>query len=421
MGFADLYLSKQKGFKPCFGEPPSPGLRCAVVIPAYREPHVIRTLECLYACARPAFHAEVIVVPNRPASADPETVEQSRQMTVAASAWAEAHQDPAFRFLVMPEQVFPDRDAGVGLARKTGMDQALARFNILDVSGGMILCLDADCLCEPSYFTALEATLAAYPRTRGVNIRFEHPLQGDEYPESQYRAIAGYELHLRVMNRFIRFTGFPYAYHTVGSCFGVRAETYAREGGMNKRKAGEDFYFLQKIIPLGEFREINTTCVVPSPRISDRVPFGTGAAQSRLMASGNETVLTYHPEGYVALKALFDRIPAVYAAPDGMAALRIQELPAAVASFLEEADFTRAFEEIRANAASPAAFVSRFYRWFNAFRIVKYLNHASRRYYDQTEVMVAAAAFLHIAGITLHPPDTPAGMLELFRKLEREM
>ena len=95
-----------------------------------------------------------------------------------------------------------------------------------------------------------------------------------------------YELHLRYLNLFSRFTGFPYAYHTIGSCFGVRAETYASQGGMNKRKAGEDFYFLHKIIPLGEFREINNTCVIPSPRESDRVPFGTGAAIGKYLFRG---------------------------------------------------------------------------------------------------------------------------------------
>jgi hypothetical protein len=103
-----------------------------------------------------------------------------------------------------------------------------------------------------------------------------------------------------------------------------------------------------------------------------------------------------------------------------MAAFPMEELPRAIGTFLEESDFTGALDEIRSNAATPAAFVSRFYRWFNAFRIVKYLNHASRRFYKQAEVMQAAAAYLQIAGITRHPPETPVRMLELFRKLERE-
>ena len=136
--------------------------------------------------------------------------------------------------------------------------------------------------CETNYFTAIESVLDTFPNTRGINIYFEHPVSGTEYPETVYRGIILYEMHLRYVNLMTRFTGFPHAYHTVGSCFGVRAESYAREGGMNRKKAGEDFYFLHKIIPLGEFREINSTCVIPSPRESDRVPFGTGACHKEI-------------------------------------------------------------------------------------------------------------------------------------------
>lgn len=418
MGFADLYLSKQKGFRPFFQELPSSRLRYAVVIPAYREPHVIRSLESLHACMRPAFHAEIIIVVNRPENADEEVQSQTRQMIAEISEWIERHRDPAFQFLLMPEQVLPDRDAGVGLARKTGMDQAVSRFNALNFPSGMIICYDADSHCEPNYFTALESTLQLYPRTRGVNLYFEHPLEGDE-PLRIYQAIAGYELHLRYMNLFCRYTGFPFAFHTIGSCFGVRAETYAREGGMNRRKAGEDFYFLHKVIPLGEFREINTTCVSPSPRISDRVPFGTGAAMTRAMEPGNPEMLTYHPDCYLGLKTLFDQVPDLYRQPLNYSAM-MQELPESVSSYLEEIGGEEAIREIRDNAASPGAFISRFYRWFNAFRIIKYLNYATRKYYGQIEVREAAETYLHISRNAEKPPERVEEMLRLFRKLERE-
>src|SRR5213594_3575687 len=88
-------------------------------------------------------------------------------------------------------------------------------------------------------------------------------------------AIAAYELHLRYYVRALRYAGFPYAHHTIGSCMAVRADVYKKQGGMNKRQAGEDFYFLQKIIPLGHFTDLTETKVIPSSRPSDRVPFGT--------------------------------------------------------------------------------------------------------------------------------------------------
>ena len=76
---------------------------------------------------------------------------------------------------------------------------------------------------------------------------------------------------------------------------------------MNRRQAGEDFYFIQKVAQRGNFSQCNTTCVVPSPRPSDRVPFGTGAAVRRL-SSDEEPLITYNPQLFVMLKELFSQI-----------------------------------------------------------------------------------------------------------------
>jgi hypothetical protein len=46
---------------------------------------------------------------------------------------------------------------------------------------------------------------------------------------------------------------FSYAYHTVGSAMAVKAYQYVKVGGMNRRQAGEDFYFIQKLVHSGNF------------------------------------------------------------------------------------------------------------------------------------------------------------------------
>ena len=108
-------------------------------------------------------------------------------------------------------------------------------------------------------------------------------LQCSIFPPRTYHAIALYELHLRYYLHSVRSTGYPHAFHTVGSAFAVRADIYCQEGGMNRRQGGEDFYFIQKVAQRGSWSECNETCVYPSPRPSDRVPFGTGPAVARLI------------------------------------------------------------------------------------------------------------------------------------------
>ncbi|NJK86994.1 MAG: hypothetical protein HC906_14465 [Bacteroidales bacterium] len=67
-------------------------------------------------------------------------------------------------------------------------------------------------------------------------------MAGDDHPEI-YEAISKYELYLRVHTAFLRLIGFPNSFFTLGSCFAVKAKSYTEIGGMNKRHAGEDFYF----------------------------------------------------------------------------------------------------------------------------------------------------------------------------------
>ena len=90
-----------------------------------------------------------------------------------------------------------------------------------------------------------------------------------------------YEDYLHYYKKALDYAGFPDSIYTIGSAFAVRADAYVKQGGMNRRQAGEDFYFLNKLTKLGKITEINDAYVYPSARVSDRVPFGTGAAMNK--------------------------------------------------------------------------------------------------------------------------------------------
>jgi len=398
MGFADQYLTKQKGFIPHISSFPSEHLRFAVVIPAFCEPDLTDSLESLWKCARPAGHTEVIIVINSAENADQEIIQSNQSTLHKASQWIAGHQDPVMRFFIIDKLKMPVSDAGVGLARKTGMDEAIYRFNLINNPYGYILSFDADSQCDSNYFSAIEEAVNTYRAMKGFTVYFEHPVLGTGFPEKVFKGAVDYELHLRYVNQFLHNTGFPFAHHTVGSCFGVRADIYTAQGGMNKRKAGEDFYFLHKVIPLGQFIDINTTRVIPSPRVSSRVPFGTGTAISKYLVSEEKEINTYAPECFLSLKQLFNQVPALFKiTPDGMNKV-IDTLPLSLKDFLCENNVSEAVMEINNNSGSPDSFCNRFYRWFDAFRIVKYLNFSSRAYFKKVPVSNAAKRFLAIIG-----------------------
>jgi len=156
------------------------------------------------------------------------------------------------------------------------------------------------------------------------------------------------------------------------------ADAYLRFGGMNKNKAGEDFYFLQKIIPHGEFEELNTTIVYPSPRPSYRVPFGTGRAMTKYLESEKSDYKTYNLESFLSLK------PFINNGPNEMFEVRKNKIetflcaqPESLKIFLEAHGFIKAIEEINSNTSSLTWFRKRFFLWFDDFKLLKYLNFAN--------------------------------------------
>jgi hypothetical protein len=373
------------------------------------------------------IHAEVLIFINAPENAPEETLEQNQATLEATRTWIEVHPHPCINFHVWLDHSFKKKEAGVGTARKILMDEASRRFNLLKRPEGIIASTDADAVVQPNYLEALvnhfrESESGSGPD--GCSIRFKHPLAADsggdsdsvaeiQFSPAVYDAIAQYELHLRYYLQSLQSTGYPHAYHTVGSSFAVRADIYCKEGGMNRRQAGEDFYFIQKVAQRGNFSQCDSTCVVPSPRPSDRVPFGTGLAVSRLTTS-EDALTTYDPRPFAMLEELFKRIKQ----PEGLTGPWSEPLQ----SFLDTQDFEEALLEIRSNSASASAFRKRFWRWFNMFRIMKFLHYARERGYPDISVGKAAAELLREidpegVGIPSLGSD-PKKLLLIYRMLE---
>ena len=497
MSFADAYLLKA-GLRKALIEPePHPGNLISITIPVYNESGLEKCLDSLFQCScgvppqaeglkdqsGSGFHAEVLIHINAPADAPAEILAQNLATLEEIRTWIASHPHPSIDFHVWLDHSFSRKEAGVGTARKILMDEAVRRFGFLDRPDGIIAGMDADAVVENNYLEALVehfkgggaagsgtagSGAAGTPDGKsapdggaapdgksapdggaapdGCSIRFEHPLSNEEYggaemfPPEVFTAIAQYELHLRYYLQSLRSTLYPYAFHTVGSSMAVRADVYCMEGGMNRKQAGEDFYFIQKIAKRGNFSECNTTCVRPSPRSSDRVPFGTGRAVSQLL-EGTEPLTTYHPEPFRMLRTLFEGLDEMYMeehtkntglspnrkglspngkelSPQDEAEDSIPGLTSLLSDFLKTQSFSAALAEIRSNSASLPAFRKRFWRWFSMFRIMKFLHFARERGYEDIPVEEAATRFLKLK--KTEPLEQALEQLLLkFRELDR--
>lgn len=357
--------------------------KAIVVIPCFNEPNLVRTLQSLYACDLD-FCVEIIVVINCSENCSNEIRKQNIKTFQEGQEWCKNQNNKLISCYFIIENSLPKKHAGVGLARKIGMDEAVARFHSINYDG-IIVMFDADSHCDKNYLAEIIRHFEINPKTPGCSIQFEHPITGFEFSPEIYSGIIKYELFLRYYIEGLRVANLPYAFHTVGSSMAVRSSAYQKQGGMNKRKAGEDFYFIQKIIELGNYTELTTTRVIPSPRTSERVPFGTGKAIKDWLLQESENYMTYSPQTFYDLREFTKNIDSLFESNDWA-----QLCSPSLKEYLIQNKFSEALLEIRKNSTNRSGFVKRFYTWFNAFRVLKFVHFARDNHYTQVEIEKAS-------------------------------
>lgn len=402
------YLNRFSLRDQLINDDPHADLGIIVVIPCSNEPNLLASLQSIYECVKPQVAVEVIVVVNASEKAATSVIHQNKKTCLEANQWIKQYNTEALKFYLLEENNLPKKHAGVGLARKIGMDEAVRRFQRINNDEGIIVCFDADALCEPNYLIAIQQHFSKHSTSPACSIHFEHPIEGGEFDRKIYDGIIQYELHLRYYKNGLAYAGLPYAFHTIGSSMAVRSIAYQKQNGMNKRKAGEDFYFLQKLIPLGDFTEIKTTKVIPSPRVSDRVPFGTGKAMGDWLDGPKTEMLTYHPQTFIDLKKMVDLIPQFYT--------ELPELPLSIKQFLVTLEIEENLAKIRKNSTSVNHFSKLFFNWFNAFKVLKFTHYARDHYYPDVTVQDGANTLLNYLGN--EQEQTLSDLLVRYRKLD---
>lgn len=359
----------------------------AVVIPAYLEGDINFCLDSLFVNQGFAFQAIIIVVLNHSADAPEETKKFHRSQ---AEALKEQYTrlSPVIQFHVI-EAEWPAKMAGVGMARKIGLDYASALFHEKNYPQGILVCLDADTVVPVNYLSILHTAFRKH-KLNAATIYFEHQLD-----TANQAAIVDYELHLRLYINGQRLAGYPLAFQTVGSAMACTAEAYNKQGGMVKKKAGEDFYFMQKLMPLGCLADLVDTKVMPSSRESDRVPFGTGRAVKQHKRLGIQ--LTYHPESYLYFQDLVSFLDNLALGPDNFNAFN--GLSPHIRDFLEQIDFIKTVTSIYQQASSREALRKRLYNWFNPFMVMKYFHHMRSEGFSDRPIQEVLHTLMHLHGL----------------------
>ena len=287
---------------------------------------------------------------------------------------------------------------GVGNARKIGADLAAALIHMKRISSSWIRCTDADVQIPDSYF----ACTAEYDDSSDIAALiypFQHgALEGREGQADVLLATALYELSLRYYVAAMQAARSPYAFHTIGSTIAIHVDHYARVRGFPKREAGEDFYLLNKLAKSGRVVQMKpgSGCrpIQIEARLSDRVPFGTGAAVNKMTALDNvvEDYRFYDPRLFQLLGLWLDSWSNIWASENPVLSpqvfghtiemgahggqvsqAEIHSLIGALAELKTEVALQHAFKQSK----TFDQFARHLHTWFDAFRSLK-LMHALR-------------------------------------------
>ena len=292
---------------------------------------------------------------------------------------------------------FSEKDSGVGLARKTGLDLALTAFDYSIEKKKIMIWLDADCKVDKNY---LNTVVNEFNNKNlfAATINFSHDISGtDELTE----AIIPYEIFLRYYVLGLEYANSPYAFHSIGSTVAIDLNAYIKVGGMNKKKAAEDFYFFQKVAKNYEINRITSTAVYPSSRHSWRVPFGTGRSVTRFLSNKRNEYVLNDPDVFDVLKEWLKIFNDKNIIDTKYLVDETGKINKELKTFFIQRKFPEQWDRILKNSKNSRQLQYQKLNWFDGFKTLKLVHHLRDNAYPVINMFDAVDQLFLKAGINV--------------------
>lgn len=385
-----------------------------VVIPCYNEDDIDRTISSIRKSQEACnIRVQLVVVVNSHIDTPKHILEQNAKTIRHLNS---IERSTNFVCHTINLSIENKKEAGAGMARKVGMDSVAHQAS--KQNREVIICsLDADCLVSENYFEEIKNSFSN-KRCFASTIYFEHRFKEIADDEQRKGAII-YELFMRYYFHASKYYGLPHPMYTVGSCFAVTSSAYIKVGGMNKRIAGEDFYFLHALTTLGKIGNISRATVYPSARISDRVLFGTGVSIGN-WTQGDRSIMEAYPlVAFEELGKFWSIIEKLYSKPLHEIEHILSSHSPAVLSFMKKnnKDLSKLLS-IGKSCTSSKTFVQRVPTFFTALDQQRFL----RSYKDgnpHKDLITEATQLLDLMGITSNSESID--ILTQYRGIDRQI
>lgn len=386
------------------------GIQAVIVVPAINEfENIKRLLNSLIKNDRASLEKSLLIfVVNNSVTADDEirrdnqsTIEFLRQIIHSKSKDQLSKEvlESGLRIGLIDAssegKEFSEKLSGVGTARKVGMDLSLTCFDYSTQNKKTIISLDADCIVDKNYLREIISSFEI-KNISAANVEFEHNLSESGIHKS---GIISYEIFLRHYVAGLLFAKSAFAFHTVGSTVVCDHEAYINAGGMNTKKAAEDFYFLEKIAKHYKIDRIFNTNVKPSARQSWRVPFGTGRTMMELSDNKKE-IRVYDPDIYLIIKSWLELFYADLSMNIELLLAEVKRIHPELLNFLIRRKFKQDWSKILENSKSVRQLDYQRRNWFDAFETLKLTHYLRDTAFPMMELFYGTKKFFQIASYT---------------------
>ena len=341
-----------------------------IVIPCYNEfEYIFDTLESINIQDQNLLNNTLVVVIINHSIDDAIAIKENNSKTYSELIKKEY----IFDFIAIDcfsnKNELPNQLAGVGYARKIGLDFCL-NYALDDKS---IFCsLDADTLVDKKYLNIIDCQFNGNNVNAAV-INFKHQKSNNPIIEEGIRK---YELLLKSIAQKIEDTGSPYGYVSMGSTIVCNMKSYIACGGMNTKKATEDFYFLQSLAKYTRIYKIKDLLVFPSSRNENRVYLGTGFRMDEYSKNKVFKNLDFSNYSYNEIKKINNIIDQSWMLNNQDIIKKLnQELDSRSIAFLNKKNIDNMLYKFKNNAKNKSQFKLFFNQWFDALSIMQFLKY----------------------------------------------
>ena len=341
-----------------------------IVIPCYNEfEYVFDTLKSINFQNQNLLNDTLVVIVINNSIDDSIKVKQNNSKTYNLLITKKYQ----FNFVIIDcfshQNELPVQLSGVGYARKIGLDFSL-NYRLNNKS---IFCsLDADTIIDKNYIDVIDYHFN-HKKIEVAVINFEHQKSSNPIIEEGIRK---YEFLLKNVAQKIEDSGSPYGYVSMGSTIVCNIQSYIACGGMNTKKATEDFYFLQSLAKYTTIYKIKDLLVFPSSRNENRVYLGTGFRMDEYVKNKTFKNLDFSEKSYQELSKINQIIDQNCMESSNIIIESMkQKLNKKSIDFLNRKNMKSVLIKFKNNAKNKRQFKLFFNQWFDALSIIKFLKY----------------------------------------------